>query len=326
MKLLIQTLDNDGRLRLVPEYLTTPWQIRVADSADLPAFAQALSDTDAVISMAWPSHFPPAPRLRLLQLPGAGLDAIAFDHVSPTAYVCNAFEHEIGISEYVIAAMLEWSIGFRHLDRRIRVGDWTGSYLCGPHHGELFGATVGIIGYGHIGREVARRAAPFGMRLLASGRQTAPGDGVVERIFGADQLDDLLAVSDFVVLAVPLTDQTRGFINQARLRVMKPNAVIINVARGAVINESDVFEALKARRIGGAVLDVWFNYPKQGETRGTAPWNLPFDQLDNVILTPHASGWTTGITARRNRVIADNLNRLARGEPLINVVRVPRSH
>lgn len=325
MKLVILTIDNDGRLRHVPEFLDTPWQIEVADSGDAPAFARALGDADAVISMAWPADFPNAPRLRLLQLPGAGTDAIDFDHVPRAAAVCNAFEHEIGIAEYVLGAMLEWSIGFRRLDPAFRQGDWTGSYICGPHHGELYGATLGIVGYGHIGREAARRAHGFGMRILACGRRARPGDEFCAQVFGQERLDDVLAKSDFVLLSLPLEGATRGLINAARLRAMKPTGVLINVARGAVVDEADLYDALAQRRIGGAVLDVWYRYPKQGETRGPAPSDHPFAGLDNVILTPHASGWTTALTARRNRVIAGNLNRLARGQPLTNVVLAPRN-
>ncbi len=314
-------MDNDGRLRLVPEYLRTPWKIEVADSADPSAFAQALRDADAIVSMAWSASFPPAPKLRLLQLPGAGTDAISFEHVPPTAAVCNAFEHEIGISEYVIAGMLEWTIGFRKLDPCIRQGDWTGSYICGPHHGEMFGKTLGIIGYGHIGREVAKRAKAFGMRILGCGRQSHPGDAYCESVRTADALDEVLAASDFVLIAVPLNSATRNLIDAARLGAMKPTAVLINVARGAIVDEAALFSALNSKQIGGAILDVWYRYPQQGHNRGPVPWNYPFNELENVILTPHASGWTDGLTARRNRVIAENLDRLARAEPYINLVR-----
>ena len=323
LKLVIQTIDNDGRLRLVPEFLRTPWQIEVADSADATAFARAMGDADAFVSMAWLPSFPSAPKLRLLQLPGAGTDAISFNHVPPAAAVCNAFEHEIGISEYVIAGMLEWTIALRKLDARFRQGDWTGSYICGPHHGELFGKTVGIIGYGHIGREVAKRAKPFGMRVLACAREQRATDEYCERIMAANSLDNMLAESDFVVVAVPLNATTHALLNAERLATMKPTAVIINVARGAIVDEHALFHALKEKRIGGAVLDVWYRYPRQGETRGPAPWNHPFNELDNVILTPHASGWTEELIARRNRVIAANLDRLARGEPFVNLVRAP---
>jgi phosphoglycerate dehydrogenase-like enzyme len=325
VKLVLQTIDNDGRLKLVPEFLTTPWRICVVDSSDDAAFAHALQDADALVSMAWTASYPAAPKLKLLQLPGAGTDAIAFEHVPNTAAVCNAFEHEIGISEYVVGAMLEWVIGFRTLDARFRQGDWTGSYVCGPIHRELFGKTLGIVGYGHIGREVAKRAKAFGMRILACGREARAGDEYCEYVSEETKLNELLGASDFVLIAIPLNDHTRDYINAARLKALKPGAVIINVARGAVIEEAALYAALKSRAIGGAILDVWYRYPQQGQNRGPAPWNHPFHELDNVMLTPHASGWTDGLMPRRSRVVAENLNRLARGEPFINLVRAPRA-
>ena len=103
---------------------------------------------------------------------------------------------------------------------------------------------------------------------------------------------------------------------------MKENAVIINIARGALIDEQALFEACKSRRIAGAVIDTWYCYPKQGESH-CEPANLPFKALENVIMTPHASAWTEGLRPRRCRLIAENLDRLARDEPLLNVVRQP---
>lgn len=323
MKLVIQTIDNDGRLRLVPQLLETPWDIEVADSSDASAFARALADADAIVSMAWPASYPAAPRLKLLQLPGAGTDAISFDHVPRQTAVCNTFEHEIGISEYVIGAMLEWMIGFRKLDPQFRKGDWTGSYICGPYHGEMFGKTLGIVGYGHIGREVAKRAKAFGMRILACARSARSGDEYCDQVQAQDKIDAIMNAADFVLIALPLNDNTRHAINAARLKAMKPGAVIINVGRGALIDEAALYAALASRAIGGAILDVWYRYPPQGSNRGPAPWNFPFHELDNVLLTPHASGWTDGLMPRRNRIIAANLDRLARGEPLINLVRAP---
>ncbi|MFN0315122.1 MAG: NAD(P)-dependent oxidoreductase, partial [Burkholderiales bacterium] len=202
---------------------------------------------------------------------------------------------------------------------------WSGSYVCGPIHRELFGKTLGIIGYGHIGREVAKRAKAFGMRILACGREARAGDEYCEYVSAEAKLDEMLGASDFVLVAIPLNDHTRDYVNVARLKAMKPSAVIINVARGAVIEEAALYAALKSRSIGGAILDVWYRYPQQGHNRGPVPWNHPFHELDNVMLTPHASGWTDGLMPRRSRVVAENLNRLARGEPLINLVRAPRA-
>jgi phosphoglycerate dehydrogenase-like enzyme len=322
LKLLIKNVDNDGRLGLIPNYLETEWTIESANHEDRTELERKLADADAMISMNWARDMPFAPKLRLLHLPGAGTDDIAFDAVPAQAAVCNVFEHEIGIAEYVLSAMLQWVIGIPRMDAALRRGEWYGSHLSGPRHGELYQKTLGIVGYGRIGREVAARASAFGMTIVACSRTPRPGDGLVESVEPMQKLDALLAKSDFVLLALPLDSSSAGLIDKARLAKMKSTAVIINVARGALIDEKALYEACRERRIGGAAIDTWFRYPAQGNVRGD-PSSLPFRELDNVIMTPHGSGWTDGLLPRRCQLIARNLDRLARGEALLNVVRPP---
>ncbi len=326
MKLLIKSTDNDGRLAPVGRLLTTPWNIVVADPADARTFAAALADADAIVSMNWSGPTPFAPRLRLVQLPGAGTDDIDFSAVPPTASVCNAFEHEIGIAEYVLGAMLEWLIGLRRMDAEFREHRWFGSWLCGPRHGDLFGRTLAIVGYGRIGREVAKRAHAFGVRVIAASRTPGPGDEWCESVRGMDALHDVLAQADFVLSALPLDDASRGVIDGAALAAMKPDAVVMNVGRGPTVDEEALYLALRDRRIGGAVIDTWYSYPAQrgpDELLAHPPSRFPFGELDNIIMTPHASAWTVALAERRCRIIAANLDRVARGEPLLNVVRAP---
>ena len=325
MKLLIKTIDNDDRLAPLRHQLATPWDIQVVDHADRPAFAAALTDADAIVSMNWPADAPPAPRLRLIQLPGAGTDEIRFDAVPPTASVCNAFEHEIGIAEFVMGSILEWLIGLRRLDASMRQDRWWGSPLCGPRHGDLYGKTLGILGYGRIGREVARRAHGFGVRVIAANRSPRPADDWCRDVRPMTELASVARESDFLLDALPLDNTTRGIVDAALFAQMKPTAVIINVGRGATIQEEALFEACRDRRIGGAIIDTWYQYPEQSqaaEVRFPAS-RFPFRDLDNVIMSPHASGWTEALAERRCRVIADNLDHLARGEPLQNVVAHP---
>lgn len=320
MKLVIKQIDNDGRLGFLPQFLDAGWHIEIAESRDPVAFAAAMRDADALVSIAWTHADPPAPALRLLQLPGAGSDGVELDALPPRATLCNCYEHEIGIAEYVLGVMLEQAIGIRRMDAGLRRGDWSGSYLCGPLHGELYGKTLGIVGYGRIGRETARRAQAFGMRVIACSRTARREDGI--DVQGLGQLDAMLARCDFVLLAAPLTADTRGMIGAPQLAALPPSAFLINVGRGPVIDEQALYEALATRRIAGAAIDVWYRYPAQG-TRHSRVSALPFEELDNLIMTPHASAWTDGLLPRRNRAIADNLNRLIRGEPLDNVIHSP---
>jgi phosphoglycerate dehydrogenase-like enzyme len=319
MRLLIKQCDNDGRLALVAPLLQSGWETMVADERDAAAFAIAVAQADAIISMDWAWNIP-APKLKLLHLPGAGTDEIQFAKLPPATTVCNVFGHDIGIAEYVMAGMLEMTIGLRAMDQALRQDRWIGSYLCGPRHGELFGQTVGIVGYGRIGREVARRAQAFGMRIIACSRTAKAQDEFAERVDDMSQFDRLLQEADFVVVATPLSDSTRGLFGAATFAKMKSGAVIVNVARGAIIDAAALYAALKSKRIAGAVIDTWYYYPKQGEDY-RKPSHLPFRELDNILMTPHASAWTTNLIARRCQGIAENLNRLARGEALINIVR-----
>lgn len=320
MKLVLRRPYNDGREELLARFLTTTWTVQPAE--DGAALAEALADAEAVVSMSWSAAAPPAPRLRLLQLPGAGLDAIDFAAVPRQAAVCNVYEHEIGIAEHCVLVILECLIGLRGQDARLRRGDWSdGLHGGGGLHGELFGKTVGFVGYGRIGRETAKRLRPFGVRLIACTRSPHKTDDNLDAIAGMDRLSWLLGEADFVVLACPLDDTTRGLIDAKALAQMKRDAVLINVARGAVVDEDALYEALRSGRIGGAAIDVWWRYPKGDGP--TFPSRHPFHELSNVILTPHTSGWSAGLHERRWRVIAQNLDRLARGEPLLNLVRAP---
>ena len=319
MKLIIKQSDNDERFSLLHDQLDPRWETDVVDEHDDAAFSRALSEADALISMDWRwSHA--VPKLKLVQLPGAGTDGVEFAKLPPATSVCNVFGHDISISEYVLASMLEMTIGLSKMNQALRQDRWTGSYLCGPRHGELFGRTLGIIGYGHIGREVARRARAFGMSVIACTRTPKTGDEFASRVDAMDQLDRLLAESDFILVAAPLNDETLDLLNATRFEKMKPNAIIINVGRGTIINETALFHALKSKRIAGAAIDTWYHYPRQGLDYAS-PSQHPFHELDNIIMTPHASGWTDNLKVRRCAGMAENLNHLIRGEPLINIVK-----
>jgi phosphoglycerate dehydrogenase-like enzyme len=249
-----------------------------------------------------------APKLRLVHSAGAGCDGIALDALDGIP-VCNVFHHERAIAEYVMMTILALERNLFRQDRDLRKGLWAGSCVQGPPlAAEVTGKTVGVLGFGHIGKEVARLAAAFEMeiRSLRSGHSRA-------------ELETLLEASDFVVLACPLTPGTRGLIGPAEFARMRPTASLINVARGEVVDELALYEALRGRRIRSAAIDVWYQYPKDGVPR--MPSRFPFDKLDNVILTPHCSAWTERVVALRFRDIAANIDRLVAGEPLVNLVR-----
>ena len=319
MKLAVSGSLTEEYDSLLRQALRPPWRIRVCP--DRAALAAELANADAVVTMSWSTSMPPAPRLRLLQLPGAGLDAVDQAAVPAHASICNVFEHEIGIGEYVLAVMLEKEIGLVRLQAEIRADDWRSALFCnGTPHGELFGKTLGIVGYGRIGSESAKRAKAFGLKVIAASRSPEKRDEHVDEIVGMSRLMEILAAADYLLIACPLTAETRGLIDRAAFAAMKPTAVLINVARGPIVDEDALYEACRDGRIAGAVIDVWYTYPKSGSSI-QPPSKHPFKQLDNVLMTPHVSGVSAGLLRRRWSMIANNLNRLATGQPLLNEVR-----
>ena len=206
------------------------------------------------------------PKLRLVRhIPAAGLDAVDLAAVPQGCRVCNVFEHDIGVSEYVMAAMLYFTIGLVSKSERFRSGSWTDSPRVGaPFRPELAGRTVGLIGYGHIGRAVAGRAKAFGLRVMALARTRRDLDPPPDWLGEPGELPALLEAADFVVIACPLNEATRGLIGRSEFAHMKPEAVLINVARGPIVDEDALYEALANRTIRGAVLDVWYRYPEPG--------------------------------------------------------------
>jgi phosphoglycerate dehydrogenase-like enzyme len=293
----------------------------VADPYDLARSPAAAADADILVSNHWRADYPPAPRLRLVQSVATGIELFDLAALPRGAAICNAFGHQTAIAEYVLMTMLVWSHRFREIEGDFRVrSSWAPSWVqSGAPHGEIRGLTVGIIGLGRVGYEVARRAAVFGCRVIAANRSPrAPGDGV-ERIFPLDDLDRMLPECDVVVVASAQGPETEGLLDAHRLGLMRRSAFLINIARGAIVDEGALYTALRDETIAGAAIDVWWQYPTAAEPE-RRPSRFPFHELPNVIMTPHCSGWTEGMVRRRWDEIAENIRRFVAGETLINVV------
>nr|MBA2452257.1 NAD(P)-binding domain-containing protein [Chloroflexia bacterium] len=243
--------------------LTAPVTLIPALGLGDDELAPLLEDADVLLSRRFTAGMASrATRLRLILTPGAGTNEIDFNAVPEGAAVCNVYGHESGIAEYVFMTMLALQRDLLHMDRRFRRGDWS-DRARGPQR-ELRGSTLGIIGLGRIGSELARRATVFGMRVVAATRSPDPArreELGLAFLGGMNDLHAVLADADFVVLCVRLQHDTIGLIGRAELQAMKPTAHLINVARGAVADEGALYEALRERWIAGAAIDVWYRYP-----------------------------------------------------------------
>ncbi len=306
--------------------LTVPATVVPAPSDRDDDIAPLLREADVLISPRFtPALRDVARKLRLIQTVGAGTDQIDFRAVPGTATVCNVYGHEVGIAEYALMTMLALNRDLIGMDKRLRQGDWSDHDYGRPQR-ELSGRTVAVIGLGHIGGEVARYAARFGMRVIAIARTPDPMRAEwasVSYLGGPADLLSVLAAAEFVVVAVPLAAETVDFIAEREFAAMKEDAILINVARGGVVKEEALYRALRDRTIAGAAIDVWYRYQTGAER--CPPAHYPFDALTNVIMTPHVAGWTEGTVKKRWVAINENLRRLGSGEPLLNVVTSTRS-
>ncbi|HVH80368.1 MAG TPA: 2-hydroxyacid dehydrogenase [Stellaceae bacterium] len=305
----------------VRRHLTIPCEIVAASEADI---LPRLPETEVLVTMGLTAAMGQmSSRLRLVQVPGAGVDRIDRSALPAGALLANAYGHETGIAEYVIGAMLALTREFSRLDKALRRGDWQSQWAIGtpppPVWAELAGRTVGILGYGRIGQAIARRARAFDMMVCAIRRDVSHStEDDLTLLGGPEMLDKVLGRSDYVVVSVPASPETIGWIGEAELRLMKPSAFLINVARAEIVDEDALFHALARSTIAGAALDVWYRYPRAPGL--AAPATRPFSELPNVMMTPHISGWTDGTLDARARLIAENIRRIAAGETPLNLI------
>ena len=311
------TLEPSVRARL-----EMPCDVILGDEIGIVA---RLSEVDVLVTLAFNREMAAAAKkLKLVQVPGAGLDRIDRSALPAGASLANVYGHEVGIAEYVIGAMLALTRGFCRIDAALRRGAWESQWGVGgsppPPWPELAGKTLGILGYGRIGQALARRARAFDMDVCAIRRDVkrSEADGL-SLLGGPDALDEVLRRADYLAVTLSLNDATRGLIGERELSLMKPTAALVNVSRAEILDEDALYRVLLERRIAGAALDVWYRYPK--EAGPTLPARRPFHELDNVLMTPHVSGWTEGMLEARAKLIAENIQRTARGEPPLNLIR-----
>ncbi|KJC65230.1 2-hydroxyacid dehydrogenase [Agreia bicolorata] len=303
----------------LPEGSTTSWY----DSANEHALMADLADADVLVSARLTKAMGSvASRLRLVHAPGAGYDGIDLDALPEGAVVANTFNHEESIAEYVAASLVILRRRLLCQDRSLRQGRWASAAYDRsiPQPSTLRGSVVTFLGFGHIGTATWQLLRAFGCEGIAitrSGSADTSEHGL--RWSGTvDELERALEQSDVLVVSIPLGPETTGLIADGELDALGADGLLVNVARGPVVEETALYDALSEGRIAGAAIDVWYRYP--GSDGEGSPSALPFDDLDNVLLTPHSSGVTADTFRGRALDIAENISRLANSEPLKNVV------
>jgi phosphoglycerate dehydrogenase-like enzyme len=269
-----------------------------------------------------------------VQLHYAGVDRLPETPLwrSDVAVTTSSGIHAPNIAEYVLAMMLAFAHRLPLMLAYQARAEWPSQRWQKFAVPELRQATVGVIGYGSIGREVGRLAHAFGMRVLGLRRAVGvdqPPEYELPELAGRpgaepdlmltpDRLAEMLAASDYVVLALPHTPATHHFIDEAALRAMKPSALLVNIGRGALVDEVALVRALREGWIAGAALDVFEQEP--------LPADSPLWKMDNVIISPHIAGFTPRYDERAAALFAENLHRYLAGEPLLNQVERGRGY
>jgi phosphoglycerate dehydrogenase-like enzyme len=282
-----------------------------------------LRDADVLVTWSLRSEqFRAARKLRWIHSPAAAVHALLIPEVvASDVMVTNARDvHGPVVAEHVIALVLAMAKRLPSAVRYQLKRTWAQQEIWreSPRPREIAGATLGLVGLGSIGQETAQRAAALGMKVIAVREHPDIPNAPVTKIFGTNELDEMLQASDYVVLAAPLTTRTRALMNRDRLRHMKPDAYLINVSRGALVDESALIEALQQRRIAGAALDVFEKEPLPPES--------PLWKMSSVLITPHSAALTEKLWERHYALIVENLRRLIAGAPLLNMVDKRRGY
>jgi phosphoglycerate dehydrogenase-like enzyme len=281
------------------------------------AFEQAAVDAGVLFNWSgslalFRNVFGICPNLRWVHSRSVGLERSLFPELvdSPVLLTNGSGVFSASLGEFALAAILYFAKDLRRMIRNQTAGVWEAFDVM-----PVTGHTVGIIGYGDIGRAIAARVQPLGMTVLALKRHASPTSGtdpLVEQTYSPERRMEMLSRCDYVVVAAPLTSETRGMIGGPEFAAMKPTAVAINVGRGPVINEEALVSALSNGRIKGAALDVFDQEP--------LPQGHPFYKLENVLLSPHCADHTPDWLDNAMRFFIEQFRRFRKGEPLLNVV------
>jgi phosphoglycerate dehydrogenase-like enzyme len=281
------------------------------------AFQEAAVHANVLFNWSGPLElfkkvFAMCPNLLWVHSRSVGLERTLFPELKESAVPLTngAGVFSASLGEFALGAILYFAKDFRRMIRNQMAGVWEAFDVSWAS-----GHTVGIIGYGDIGRAIAERVHAMGMTVLAVKRHATTSqsaDPLVAETYPPDRRLEMISRCDYVVMATPLTPETRGMIGEAEFAAMKPTAVLINVGRGPVINEGAMIGALAGGRIRGAALDVFDHEP--------LPAGHPFYKLENVLLSPHCADHTPDWLDNAMKFFIEQYERFRKGEPLLNIV------
>ncbi len=279
--------------------------------SDIEHAGELIAETDILVAWGWTDIRPlylAAPRLKWVHALSAGVEGLICPEIQASDIILTNSKgiHGIPVSEHVFSLMLAFTRGLNLLIRRQLDKKWERVTT-----DEIHEKTIGIVGLGSIGREIAKKAKGLGMEVVAT-KQEMTTEIFVDKLYKPEQLHEMLAVCDFVVVALPLTEKTAGLFTLEEFKAMKPTAYFFNIARGAIVREADLAKALQLGIIKGAGLDVFEAEP--------LPADSPLWSMDNVIITPHLAAISPCYLDRAVKLFVDNLTRYTQNREMFNIV------
>jgi phosphoglycerate dehydrogenase-like enzyme len=265
-----------------------------------------------------------AKNLKLIQVPWTGMDTFDFSSVEgSTVTICNTHSNADSVAETGVTIILDLIKKVSYHDRKMRVGNWNRDQK--PLNLEskmLSKQTVCILGFGNIGSRIGKLIAAFGAKVIAVDGHAKASD-IVSEVYKNEEIDTAVTKADVIVCTLPLTDSTRGMINDGMFDLMKDGVVFVNMSRAAVVDEDAVWRGLESRKIGAFGSDVWWNVPKRGESQSYPSLKHEFWTLENVLMSPHRAGFIEDGLPHLDGAI-ENIIALAKGERLIGIVNTSK--
>lgn len=259
--------------------------------------------------------------IKLIQVPWTGMDTFDFDAVAETdVTVCNSHSNSSAVAEFGVALLLDLIKKISYHDRKMRTGNWNrDEQPLDLKSGMMADKTVCILGYGNIGSKIGRIVHSFGSKILAVNKQTIPLHSEVYKYYNIYNWIDAIAEADICIITLPLTLQTKGLINKNSVSKIKRRCIIVNLSRSDIVDEDAIYESLVNGTVSGYASDVWWNSPGRGASNCHVSKSNRFEDLENVILSPHRAGYVEDTLPHLDDAI-DNIANFILQKPLINIV------
>ena len=264
-----------------------------------------------------------ASNLRMIQTFSAGVENIDHDAVKNREglILCNSHINAEEVAEYAITLLLAVAKNTIPNDRELRRGNWVYAFGGPRPNIEIRHKTCLLIGLGNIGSEIAKKLQSFNVKINAATRSGVSSHShLVDNLVKINDVQPLVEEADFIILALPLTPESEGLVDEKFLSWMKPTSIIVNISRGRIIQENALFHSLREQKIYGAGLDVWWRYPSKWGGTATPPTDLPFQDLDNIVVSPHRAGYSENTEREYFQFAAENILRFIQGKIPMNIV------